>query len=439
MRKSIQRQGPMLAALMAVLTLGGCAFDQTIADHSIAYNKAVAQSRDAQILLNILRARDRQPMHFTVIGSVTGQLVQTARSTFGFGIPFGGDAASAYTFSPEFSASQESKPLFTIIILDNDEKFVNAVLTPIEMTTVKLFLEQGWRKDFLIYLLVEKVEVSAGDHSPITFNEVLGAECEGIKNSIPVPREEREELDKDRELKCFAEIVKRVKKNLQIVTSLSGTPFGPRIIKDKPIDIKNLLDVKAKGLNLVKIEKGEYQLCKIEPIFRFCVLDTDCKTVTSAEEACTRSGDKKPEYDKNKMIIDAAAQTFQFITEDKTIDKKGVNFTVYLRSLQGMLYFAGELIRPIRPTDRHKKKIVLERKGEDECAGDKELPLFTVEKGEPGDAGVVVDHRNTTYWIRAEDNCSRSMQTLAFLSQILGLYQSRADIPVSVPQQTISR
>ena len=272
----------------------------------------------------------------------------------------------------------------------------------------------------MIYLLVERLEVSYADpDSGIPeFADVIETGCEEIKNSAPVA------LGKSRELKCFEEIVKLLKKHLRIVTSLSGTPIGPPMDKDKFLNLKNLLDVKARGLNLVKI-KDEYQLCKIETKFKFCVLEKGCPTVTSAEIACIR-----PEDDKNKMITGEEAQTIQFKTEDK----KKINITFYLRSLQGMLYFAGELIRP-----EYKDQIIVDKKGKGECEGLKRLPLFTVEEGQPGDAGVVVDHRNTTYWIPADDNCSRSMQTLAFLSQILGLYQSRANIAVSVPQQTINR
>jgi hypothetical protein len=63
-----------VAVLLGLLTAAGCSFSRTIGDHSIAYNSSVEQATDSLLVMNILRARDRVPLHFTTIGAIHGSL-----------------------------------------------------------------------------------------------------------------------------------------------------------------------------------------------------------------------------------------------------------------------------------------------------------------------------------------------------------------------------
>ena len=79
----------LLSAALLCATLAACSFDQRIADHAVKYNKTVEEANNSLLLLNILRARDRRPMHFTAISQVRGSLSQSSSGSIGLTIPFG--------------------------------------------------------------------------------------------------------------------------------------------------------------------------------------------------------------------------------------------------------------------------------------------------------------------------------------------------------------
>ena len=64
----------LLALLAGSLLLGGCAFRTQATGMAVDYNDFVAQTTNRQTVLNILRAREREPMHFTSFSEVFGQI-----------------------------------------------------------------------------------------------------------------------------------------------------------------------------------------------------------------------------------------------------------------------------------------------------------------------------------------------------------------------------
>ena len=62
----------VLPALAALAALAGCSLSGTITDHSVAYNATVEAATDTLLVTNVLRARDRAPLHFTTIGAIHG-------------------------------------------------------------------------------------------------------------------------------------------------------------------------------------------------------------------------------------------------------------------------------------------------------------------------------------------------------------------------------
>ena len=437
--------------LLVLIALSGCSFSQTIAEHAVDYNKTVAESDDAQTLLNILRARERRPLHFTAVRDIQGRLTQASSGTVSITIPFGGDAASNFPLSADGRASEESSPIFNIDVLGNSPEFVNAVLTPIDLTTAKVFWDQGWPKDVLIYLLVESIEVHGkkanGDLLRMQDFEISRDKCNDVGRVVENDPEQREQFS------CFSRIVEYLleereafprETRLKLVRSLSGTPIGSVL---EPKDLKNLdhlLKVQEKDLSLIEISENEFQLCRLETKTDLCVTDKgSCDEVLDPVKACedpknispTRSSLDRPGTHEFSLM------DIEFHTPATSPEAK-VTFTARLRSLLSVLYYIGEMVRQ----ENDQTVWVWPNRNFQDCSrkkyrpeGGELVPLFEVNQGKPTNAAVTVDHDGGIYWVPNSDRCTRSLLTLAFLNQVFGLYQSRADLPAPALIQTIPR
>ena len=114
---------PSAAALPAALLSPGCSLGRDIARHSVDYNTTVERATDSVLLLNVLRARDRVPLHFSAIGAIHGSLGLSA----GFGYDLTG--ASVNGTLPAILGS--TSPSFDIGPLDRQE-FARGISRPID-------------------------------------------------------------------------------------------------------------------------------------------------------------------------------------------------------------------------------------------------------------------------------------------------------------------
>lgn len=146
-----------IARIMASLAGGlltACSFAPTVAEHGVAYNQAVAEAANDQMLLNILRAKDNEPLYFTSFSLIRGNIKQTA--DLELKLPFGGDATDLYTFTP--GLTQSTNPTFDIAIHDSQE-FMRGILNPIALETFQYYYEIGWPRELVLNVLVESVEI----------------------------------------------------------------------------------------------------------------------------------------------------------------------------------------------------------------------------------------------------------------------------------------
>src|SRR5215475_7608776 len=82
-------------AAVAAFVCAGCAFRPQTTRMAVDQNDFVAQTTNRQTLLNVLRAREREPIHYTTFGPVSG----TMRATGGAGLNpvINGDSGSLTT------------------------------------------------------------------------------------------------------------------------------------------------------------------------------------------------------------------------------------------------------------------------------------------------------------------------------------------------------
>ena len=149
---------PLARLWMVVLLSAGltaCSFERTIGEHAIAYNRTVEQAADGLMVLNILRARDQAPLHFTTIGNIRGGL--SAGINLGYdgsqGIGNGNGLVAGLTGS--------SSPGFDIGPLDRQE-FARGIIRPLDPGLFRMLWDRGLSEQMLIYLLVSRFDEGPG-------------------------------------------------------------------------------------------------------------------------------------------------------------------------------------------------------------------------------------------------------------------------------------
>jgi len=133
--------------------LSACAFGPFIESNSAEFNKRTANSANQQVLLNILRASDNRPLHFTQISQLRGSYTGNVGADLSFSFVTKGEP-NTETYAP--STSLSTNPSFDLAVL-NSKEFYNGILTPISLELFEYFANSGVRGDLLFYMLVEEI------------------------------------------------------------------------------------------------------------------------------------------------------------------------------------------------------------------------------------------------------------------------------------------
>ncbi|MEP6342903.1 MAG: hypothetical protein ABJ275_06260 [Maricaulaceae bacterium] len=143
---------------------------------AVHFNKVASDTNNELILLNILRAKNRQPLYYSTISELRGVLSYGGSVGVGSTLNSQGLSSSAAQFSrpniadtitettsrgldvftPNAAINVSSNPSFNYEILDTQE-FYRGITTSIPTEIVANYLEQGWGDQLLAALLIENV------------------------------------------------------------------------------------------------------------------------------------------------------------------------------------------------------------------------------------------------------------------------------------------
>jgi hypothetical protein len=143
--------------LAAAAMLGGCAHfgPTTVAVDRFDYSAAIADSWKQQTLLNVVKLRYMDlPVFVDVASIVAGYSLQA-------GVNVGGTNSSAKAVQGNFLAAgaqaiYTDRPTITYVPMTGD-KFLHALITPIEPKNVFFMLQSGYPADFILALTVESL------------------------------------------------------------------------------------------------------------------------------------------------------------------------------------------------------------------------------------------------------------------------------------------
>lgn len=156
------------AAFLALAMLAACSsmpsqpmrretLARQIADDAAAFNEAYARTVSSQILLNVLRARDRQPRYYLSMSGIADAPSLRYRENVGVGSVPLGEGASPWGFGNlGIERETQSRPSYAVQPL-SAETLTKTVFLPTPTNVFAHYWSSGWSHDLLLFLLVERI------------------------------------------------------------------------------------------------------------------------------------------------------------------------------------------------------------------------------------------------------------------------------------------
>lgn len=143
-----------------------------IADDAASFNDAYAQAVQAQILLNIMRSRDRLPRHYLSMTGIADSPSWRYRQNAGIGsIPLGDGGAPWGFGSVGLERETQTRPTYAVQPF-GAETLTRTVFDATQPYVFAHYWRSGWPRDLLTLLLVERITVIAADgHTRFFYNE----------------------------------------------------------------------------------------------------------------------------------------------------------------------------------------------------------------------------------------------------------------------------
>jgi len=142
-----------LAGILCSLAVTGCLSPITLNRAVTTYDQAVTDAISKQLLINIARAHQHQPIHFTGVSNIA--------ATFDFRVSAGATPAltgeASRALMPIFGGSVAENPTISIVPIEGEE-FTKRLLTPFQETKF-LLLRQRYDIDLLLRLMTQELRI----------------------------------------------------------------------------------------------------------------------------------------------------------------------------------------------------------------------------------------------------------------------------------------
>jgi hypothetical protein len=390
-----------LAALAIILTLGGCSASKLIDIYAADYRDTAASAGDAQLLLNILRAKDNLPIHFSDLSMIHGSIQWTAgASTI---VPWAHFLNSATPSQSMPTLGAQTTPTFDLGTLDTQD-FTRGLLQPLDPNIVKAFFNQGVDPRVMLLLF---------------FSEYQGPDGNRYLNNMSCDPTHRTSA----EGRCYNRVydylgpINRLavpKRPLRASVYVELTPVGGELSGKWSLD--NLGDLS--GLDPKKYKLKNRQLYAIsDPQLALC-------------------------YEFNHRLYSALSRSGEACPSDEVFvhpgpEKKGKSLAI--RSVYDIIQYLGQVLR-FQEERGENRCVTLDAKDRHCDSGD---VLFQVNA--PGGTPVVAtNYANGRYAISAREctkianeRCDHSLETLAVLELLLNANKAAKDIPSTPRVQVV--
>lgn len=390
------------AVLALSLLLSGCdAVVDNIAPRAATYNAETHNAQMTGVLLNVVRASQRHPLEFTAIVNATGGAQANASlglgvSSVGLTVPFSIDSIRTYSASP--NVGYQANQNFVVQILDSQE-FVSGILRPLDMKTIDYYLQQGFPRGVMLYLIIDRIEV-VDDR-----NRVVRT----IDNYPGITQ-----------FSEFGEVVDGfIADNLKTETVTDVVDLGPPIPASDMRNADLQMRIDQAGILLERDARGDYRLRKRLTNVRFCYEGGD---------GPDRCGAAQEERERPRVAAardgTPAAEAKSFLLAPKQQQFARYRYRIFPRSTEAIIYYLGEVIRyqNADPTGKFLVRVPVGRRGDTE-------PLFVLSPGGVSDPLATISYRGTSY--AAPASGTRTAQVVNIVRQLISLNRSAKDIPTT--------
>jgi len=132
----------------------GCVSPIALNRAVLAYDDAVTDTISQQLLVNIVRAHHRQPVHFTGVSNIAATFTFYANA--GATPALGGLAGTS--LMPIFGGGVAESPTISIVPIEGED-FTKRLLTPLAQSKLTLLLRQRYDVDLLLRMMAQEVRL----------------------------------------------------------------------------------------------------------------------------------------------------------------------------------------------------------------------------------------------------------------------------------------
>lgn len=422
----------------ALQVLGGCALQPQLARVAVDHNALVAKTEDELTLLNIVRAKERFPMHFTTLTVLRGNATLTAGAEASLALPeMGGETAfdamgkavsskdtvAVTTVTPKLSGSVSTNPSFEAGVL-NTEKFQRGIQQPIKTEILEYFLQQGWPDDLLMALMFERIDaVAAADGDGYAKGDLLAVLTNANYRGDPV---------QDASAKIWLAFIqeKRLVPRQKTKAAVDLVPLAPILANSRIQDLATLdgksFDIgTTNGVSMVQRPETQSVAIgfadRVSPAAEAGSTGTKSSYQFTTSKSVTWKVQAKPDVEKaiaGDKQIEGVAAVINIAGKDIKATLKPV-----MRSVQGIMYFLGEYSRGGEQSDDTRYILPSVRL------------LFDLVEGDSladGKTAIATRFRNKRYSIPDDTvDGGISLQVIDIVQQLLNLHKSADDLLLS--------
>jgi hypothetical protein len=159
------RHSAALIVSAVIVILGGCSEIDAVNSRTNTMNEGVANYYSEAILLNVIRASRSEPLSFVSLTTLQGHntingSVGLPAITFGPHTPVVAPAqipARNFTFAPN-TLSRSASTDFNASVVDDSASY-QGLLSPISPATIGFFINQGYSRELLFFLFVDRMRL----------------------------------------------------------------------------------------------------------------------------------------------------------------------------------------------------------------------------------------------------------------------------------------
>ncbi len=158
----------LLSCILILSILSGCISPMALNRAVLAYDDAVTDAVSQQLLINIVRAHHRQPIHFTGVSNIAATF--TFHANAGATPALGGLAGASML--PIFGGGVSESPTISIVPIEGED-FTKRLLTPFPQSKLTLLLRQRFDVDLLLRMMAQEVRLLNSEQPSVYRNSPI--------------------------------------------------------------------------------------------------------------------------------------------------------------------------------------------------------------------------------------------------------------------------